>query len=116
MADPHILVTADWLRGGYGIVYRDHLTSPEVLGLPAAALKTWLLLVTYADPRGADARPGVERMAHELRTTDRTITRSTNALEDAGLLRKEAHPTDPRRLVYRLLTPPSLRTTDGAVG
>lgn len=43
---------------------------------------------TYASVKGADVRPGDDRLARVLRCSDRTIRTNRNRLIDAGLLER----------------------------
>ena len=107
-AEEQVEIVAEW-GGRFAIVPRDIVLSDELHSARPAALKVWLVLLTYANGRTSDAWPRVGILAKEARVARETVIRATTQLAKLGLLRKGPHPTLHNRIRYTLLVPPSVR-------
>ena len=98
---------------GFKFLWEKHFRES---GLPLSAHAVGLMLGTYADGDGRNARPGVARLVRDLGTTRETVTRALEALQKVNLVEREPRDPDaprlpgegtrgPRADVYRLTLP-----------
>lgn len=84
--------------------------------LTPTSVAVGMVLSEYADwETGAGARPGLERLAEVVGTSQKTVVRCVQALVASGWIEREERGTFGRATSYRLTIPPLVHLGSGEV-